>query len=232
MSSTHKTSVRRRCAAMFLASALAGGALAAGSLTTASAQPAPPEPSGHLRTVIVGTAKIELKESPRNRAITSTSNPNMDCNWYSGYWKTSGDDICSKRSGGVKYRSNNWCADFVRYVWSVSGTRTKGFDPFAGSFYRASKTYGTGTYHSKASGYTPKPGDAVLYDWDGKPDLGTNGWGVDHVGIVIAYKKGAKYPLTTIEGNTAPDGKKGPIGTFERHRVTSQVVGYVAPKKK
>jgi hypothetical protein len=71
----------------------------------------------------------------------------------------------------------------------------------------------------------PKPGDAVLYDWDGsRPSLGHNGWDVDHVGIVTGYANGR---LSTIEGNVSGGASRD--GVFAKNRDTKRVVGYVQP---
>ncbi|MEU6761844.1 CHAP domain-containing protein [Streptomyces sp. NPDC046853] len=222
MSGTTKSSVRRP-AVLLLASALTGGALAAGSLTTTASAA-----SGPLRADIVKTATIEKNNPTHNREKPK------GCNFYSGYWKTSGDNICSTSTGGVKWRSNNWCADFARYVWKKSDAKTKKIDPWAGSFYRAAKA-GTGTWHKRGS-YVPKPGDVVLYEWGpGKPTLGTNGWDIDHVGVVVKYRKSGKK-LTTIEGNTTKTSSgNGREGVYQRDRHNTErgdVVGYVSPEKR
>ncbi|MCX4672249.1 CHAP domain-containing protein [Streptomyces sp. NBC_01381] len=219
---SRKAPAYRRPAVVLLATAVAG-VVAAGSLTaTASAAPSP------LRMNIVKTATIE-KDNPKHNREKGNN-----CNFYSGYWKPSGDNICSTSTGGVKWRSNNWCADFVRYVWKNSGAKTKHTDPWAGSFYRAAKA-GTGKWHKRGS-YVPKAGDAVLYDWDGgTPSLGTNGWDVDHVGVVIQYRKSGKK-LTTIEGNTTKTSSgSGKEGVFKRTRYNTErgdVVGYVSPERR
>ncbi|MGW6456972.1 CHAP domain-containing protein [Streptomyces sp. NPDC055078] len=217
-----RTPVLRRRAVMFTVTALAGGAVAAGSLTTTASAASTP-----LRADIVKTATIEKNNPKHNREKKN------NCNFYSGYWKTSGDNICGTTTGGVKWRSNNWCADFARYTWKKAGARTKGIDPWAGSFYRAAKA-GTGTWHKRGS-YVPKPGDVVLYDWDGKPSLGNNGWDIDHVGVVVKYRKSGKK-LTTIEGNTTktPSGG-GTEGVYQRDRSNTErgdVVGYVSPERR
>lgn len=216
-----KTPVFRRPAVMLLVAGLAGGAVVGGSLTTTASAASSP-----LRADIVTRATAEKNNPKHNREAPK------NCNFYSGYWKTSGDNICSTSTGGVKWRANNWCSDFARYVWKKSGAKTKKIDPWAGSFYRAAKS-GTGTWHKRGS-YVPKPGDAVLYDWDGgKPSLGNNGWDVDHVGLVVKYRKSGKK-LTTIEGNTTKTSSgNGKEGVFQRSRSNTErgdVVGYVSPE--
>lgn len=181
---------------------------------TAGARPLPPDCVA-LRSCIVNVAKGAV-----NDAKTSRESGPANCNFYSGYWRTSGDDKCGKING-FKYRSNEWCADFARFVWMAGGARVTGLDPWAGSFYRARPS----RFHAKGSEYVPAPGDAVLYDWDGsRPSLGENGWDVDHVGIVTGYANGR---LSTIEGNVSGGASRD--GVFAKNRNTNRVVGYVQP---
>ncbi|MFE0106161.1 CHAP domain-containing protein [Streptomyces sp. NPDC059009] len=220
------SSTAHRKTVMLLTAVLASGAVTAGSLTTTASA----APGGNLtmRGKIVKKAVGEKNNAHHNREARK------NCNFYSGYWKTSGDNICSTSTGGVKWRSNEWCADFARYVWKKSGAKTSKIDPFAGSFYRAAKA-GTGKWHPRGS-YTPKPGDAVVYDWDGSsPSVGRNGWDIDHVGLVVKYRKSGKK-LTTIEGNTTKKASGGgKEGVYERTRhntKSGRVVGYISPEKR
>lgn len=219
----------RRAAALLLISALAGGALTAEAASAATASPrsSSAAAAASLPTTIKAKAQQQVKLSPRNREMSG------NCNYYSAVATApkSGSVGKCKKVGGLQWRTNNWCADFVRYVWKNSGARQKGTDAFAGSFYRARKSIGT--WHARGS-YVPKVGDAVLYDWDGgTPSLGNNGWDVDHIGIVIGYNPKTKA-LTTIEGNTTKNGKGGTEGVYQRTRYNTKagdVVGYVTPRK-
>jgi hypothetical protein len=177
----------------------------------------PPPPECGLRTCIVDWAKHEVTNSAHNR-----EQGRNNCNFYSGYWRTSGDDICGTING-TRWRSNNWCADFARWVWKQGGANVSGVDPWAGSFYRANRS--NGHYKSKASGYRPAPGDAVLYDWDGTPSLGNDGWDVDHVGV---FEKFSGSNIVVIEGNTS--GGASREGVFRKTRSTADVIGYVTPR--
>jgi hypothetical protein len=213
---------KRRIAALLLSVAAVFPASLLGAASASAATPAaidgPPPPDCGLRTCITDWARYEHDNTAHNREAGP-----QNCNFYSGYWGNSGDDICGWINGS-RWRSNEWCADFARYVWRQGGANVSGLDPWAGSFYRANKD--NGSYHSKGSGYIPAPGDAVIYDWDGSsPSLGTNGWDIDHVGIVESYASGT---LTAIEGNTS--GGASREGVFRQSRDTSRVVGYVSPR--
>ncbi|WP_216586764.1 CHAP domain-containing protein [Streptomyces brasiliscabiei] len=226
---TAKTSARRAATALLLISALAGGTLTAGaaSATTQSPRSDAAAAAVSLQTAIKNKARQQVGMSPRNRERAG------NCNYYSAVATSPKSGVVGscKKVGGLQWRTNNWCADFVRYVWKNSGARTKNTDAFAGSFYRARNSIGA--WHARGS-YVPKIGDAVLYDWDGgTPSLGTNGWDVDHIGIVIGYNAKTKA-LTTIEGNTTKSGNGGTEGVYQRTRYNTKagdVVGYVTPRK-
>ncbi len=232
--STTKKPARRTAATVLLISALAGGTLTAQAeaLTPPAAPSAAPSAAAgltQLQTAISKTAKKQVTMSPRNREKSG------NCNYYSAVATDpkSGDVGNCKKVGGLQWRTNNWCADFVRYVWKTAGAKTKNTDAWAGSFYRARNSIGA--WHARGS-YVPKVGDAVLYDWDGSsPSLGNNGWDVDHIGIVVGYDKNTKK-LTTIEGNTTKDGSSGSEGVYIKKKryntKAGDVVGYVSPKKR
>ncbi|MEU8385302.1 CHAP domain-containing protein, partial [Streptosporangium sp. NPDC048865] len=78
------------------------------------------------------------------------------------------------------------------------------------------KEYGTkhGTWHTRSSGYTPQPGDAVVFDWDQSGDI-------DHVGIVKSATSSTVY---TIEGNS---GDRIKANSYSRGNV--DIVGYSEP---
>lgn len=68
-----------------------------------------------------------------------------------------------------------------------------------------------------AKGYTPRPGDGIVFDWNG------NNSG-DHIGMV--YKADDDY-VYTIEGN------KGDAGTCGRRKLSKKngtILGYICPK--
>lgn len=229
-SMTTKAPARRTAAALLLISALAGGTLTAqAQALTPSAAPAEAAAQTPLQKAIGKTAKKQVSMSPRNREKAG------GCNYYSGVATDpkSGEVGNCMKVDGVQWRTNSWCADFVRYVWKNAGAKTKNTDAWAGSFYRARNSIGT--WHARGS-YVPKVGDAVLYDWDGSsPSLGNNGWDVDHIGIVVGYNKNTKR-LTTVEGNTTKTGSGGTEGVYQRtnryNTKAGDVVGYVTPKKR
>ena len=87
-----------------------------------------------------------------------------------------------------------WCACFVSWVANQAGYIEKNIIPkFAGcetgvNWFKAMKEW-------RESGYVPKPGDIIFFDWEVD---GT----VSHVGIVEKVENNKIY---TIEGNSTND---------------------------
>ena len=114
--------------------------------------------------------------------------------------------LLSDYSDGNAYEE--WCADFVSYVYKQSGAafsggeRGNGWDEYNANNIR----YMGFTYHAAGSGYVPKPGDVAYFNYSG-----------GHVEIVI---KGGKHP-TFIYGDS---GTIDPItgnGDMAENQITS-----------
>src|SRR5690606_16225425 len=101
-------------------------------------------------------------------------------------------------SSGVQWRISDWCADFVKYVWKTAGVTYADIPETSGGvitgWASSLRDYGVkyGTWRTRSSGYTPQPGDAVVFDWNGDGVI-------DHVGIVTSANSSTVY---TIEGNS------------------------------
>jgi hypothetical protein len=113
-----------------------------------------------------------------------------------------------------------WCADFVSYVYKQAGTpftagETNGWDENI-----ASNIQNMGfTLHPASSGYVPKPGDVAYFDYAG-----------GHVEIVVS---GGTTP-TFVYGNSATIDPTTGNGEMEANTITSkgsegQVVYYLSP---
>ncbi|MEV0388080.1 FG-GAP-like repeat-containing protein [Nonomuraea sp. NPDC050643] len=167
------------------------------------------------RSGIVSTATSELNNSSRNHESPAGSG----CNYYTGYfrsWKPA--DGCPS-TDGVQWRDSDWCADFVKYVWSKSGVTHAGIpegDGGLSGWAYSLRDYGQkyGTWRTRGSGYTPQPGDAITFDWDNDGDI-------NHVGIVTSA---TSTTVHTIEGNS---GNRTQRNSYSRDDV--EIEGYSAP---
>ncbi|WP_326550240.1 FG-GAP-like repeat-containing protein [Micromonospora sp. NBC_01813] len=133
-----------------------------------------------------------------------------------------GKTNCSPHSGYYNSCGIHWCANFARWVWSQAGvTPVTGLNSWAQSF----KVYGFAhnTYHAR-SGYTPQPGDAVIFDWNpGQADDHP----IDHVAIVTAVSGGKVYYTGGNQGSGAPTVTQV---TAENMSLSSGYIdGYVSP---
>jgi hypothetical protein len=125
-------------------------------------------------------------------------------------------------SGGVRLVDNDWCADFAKYVWKGAGVTHASesedsggvLTGMASSFRDYGMTYGT--WHSRASGYVPAPGDSLVFDWEGDGVI-------DHVGIVSSADSST---INTIEGNS---GTPGAVRVRNYSPSNVDIVGYAAP---
>ncbi|GIJ45167.1 hypothetical protein Val02_20530 [Virgisporangium aliadipatigenens] len=113
-----------------------------------------------------------------------------------------------------------WCAEFARWVWRHGGiTDYAGLDGWAQSF----KQYGEkrGTYHSRGSGYTPQPGDAIVFDWD---HSSADDHPIDHVAIVESVSSSS---VNIIGGN---QGDASVVSRRTYSRSNADIIGYSEPK--
>jgi hypothetical protein len=102
----------------------------------------------------------------------------------------------------------NWCAIFVIWVWSQAGANTSGLNADVSSFENNPNVQ----WHSP-SGYTPQPGDAVIW--------ADSSGAVQHVGIVTGYG-GSLNSEYSVNGNWQDFYSQGQvIWDEEAHSINS-----------
>ena len=89
-----------------------------------------------------------------------------------------------------------WCGSFVMWCAAQVGFKAMPSVVYTPSGASAFQGKGQWANHETAK---PKPGDVVFFNFDNK--------GIEHVGLVV--KDNADGTVTTVEGNTVPDGKTG-----------------------
>lgn len=99
--------------------------------------------------------------------------------------------------------SDDWCAGFVSAIAGECDNIAANMVPSEVSVNKMTQAFiDAGNYKTADSGYSPKAGDIVFYDWQ-QGSEGTDPVGsADHVGIVKSNEGGT---LTVIEGNTDQD---------------------------
>ena len=122
-------------------------------------------------------------------------------------------------TNGSKYgHSTAWCAYFISWCARQEGIPTSVIRHAGGA--SSDTMLGPGCYVDKSTGYIPKRGDLVIYDWNG--DHGGRSNKGDHVGIVTRVDSNYVY---TIEGNY--------VGRVVERRVALDnryIQGYGRPK--
>jgi len=114
---------------------------------------------------------------------------------------------------GVSY-GYHWCAAFVSWCLRHSGVPEE-VAVTEVSCNRMLQWYRqNGTYHARQSGYTPLPGDLILFhDGSGIPH---------HVGLVLGVNGGRVH---VIDGN----GKEDNVATHVYHHNSAKILGYCVP---
>ncbi|MFN8611997.1 MAG: CHAP domain-containing protein [Vulcanimicrobiota bacterium] len=167
-----------------------GGGGASGSTADSSATSGPPGP-GAQGALDRARSMIGLNEHSNTAAINKVT-----------------------EESGINSSTTPWCAAFAinilkdAGILDTSGLKNPNYCPEIVSWAKQK-----GIWMERNS--TPKPGDAILFDWEGD---GTS----DHIGIVEKVEGGK---ITTIEGNSSDSVKRNSyeIGS-------SKILGFVKTK--
>ena len=120
-----------------------------------------------------------------------------------------------------------WCTTFVLWCFNKAGNALGvklygSIVPSGGNCNSMISWYqNKGRYHTRSSGYTPKKGDLVFFDWSGNGSS-------QHVGIVNGISGSTVY---TIEGNCSGAVKERTYTTSgsKPYNNISAIMGYGAP---
>jgi hypothetical protein len=138
---------------------------------------------------------------------------------------STGYPLSSSQDGGyTKYGASfgdstgAWCAYFVSWCAIQAGISTS-VVPRIGNCNTAVNWYRNHSeYYDRSTGYNPKTGDIIFYNWSG-------GSSAQHVGIITGVSGNNIY---TVEGNT--DSSLGyRCNSKVRNKTASYIVGYGVP---
>jgi hypothetical protein len=147
------------------------------------------------------------------------------CNQYSAYWGSGSD------CGNGNY-AEAWCADFAAWAWAQAGVsftyawETGDINGGAISFYNWAVA--NGSWHPAGSGYTPQPGDVVVYAQDTSY--------AQHAAVVTSYTPGDAGP-NVVDGDwwSFDGGSNGGVAAATdqsivvANGVTYPILGYASP---
>jgi hypothetical protein len=127
------------------------------------------------------------------------------------------ETLLNTYTGGSPYEE--WCADFVSYVYKEAGFPFTGGETNRWDENIAGNIQNMGFTYHQVSGYVPKPGDVAYFDYSG-----------GHVEIVVS---GGSTP-TFVYGNSAIIDPATGNGEMEANTIASkgsegQVVYYLSP---
>ncbi|MGN0458325.1 MAG: CHAP domain-containing protein [Eubacterium sp.] len=156
--------------------------------------------AGEIRSKIISVAEKEV-------GYKGTSSYSKYGEWY-GY------------QGG-------WCTTFALWVFNKAGQALNvelygNIVPSGGNCNSMISWFkNKGRYHTRSSGYKPKKGDLVFFDWSGNGSS-------QHVGIVNYVESSTVY---TIEGNCSAEVKKRKYTTTgsKPYNNVSSIMGYGSP---
>ncbi len=111
-----------------------------------------------------------------------------------------------------------WCAIFVSWCARQAGIGLPQLPNFASCTAGRNRFRQMGIWKERSSGYAPRRGDLILFDWDADPSL------AEHVGIVTGVDKSYVYTVEGNSGNTVREKRYS--------RNSSCVLGYASWKEK
>lgn len=162
--------------------------------------------TGHHIADLIGVARTQLGYTELS---TSTGMPLVagQDGGYTKYGASFGDS------------TGPWCAYFIAWCASQAGIPSSVLPRLGNCGSLADWYKARSKYYLPSSGYIPKTGDIIFYNWSGRLN-----W-EQHVGIVTGVSGDSVY---TIEGNTGSSHGFRCEGKT-RSRSSSYIIGYAAP---
>ena len=115
-----------------------------------------------------------------------------------------------------------WCAAWVTWVMRHAGVPADSVLNYKGCATASDWFAAQGRFRSRSSGYIPKPGDIIMYEWNPQNEGTAYDDGDDHTGIVERVEHGRVY---TIEGNNGGQCRRDWWGLTNAY-----ISGYCVPQ--
>lgn len=107
-------------------------------------------------------------------------------------------DYYNQITGLALPRGAAWCASWVTWVMRHAGVPVDSVLNYKGCATASEWFAARGRFMPRSSGYVPKPGDIIMYEWNPQNEGTAYDDGDDHTGIVEKFENGIVH---TIEGN-------------------------------
>jgi len=121
------------------------------------------------------------------------------------------------------HSNNNWCADFVKWVWQNSGVNVNGINGLASSVYTAAVNKTNGSVAHTASSYVPQPGDAIVFKTSANGSFA-------HVAIVYSsYSNGKIDIINGSSGKNNVDIQRNQNGRVGQTAEGMYIQSFVTP---
>lgn len=114
-----------------------------------------------------------------------------------------------------------WCAAWVTWVMRHAGVPLDSVLNYKGCTTASEWFAAQGRFRPNSSGYIPKPGDIIMYEWNPENEGTPYDDGDDHTGIVERVENGKVY---TIEGNNGGQCRRDWWGL-----TNAKISGYCIP---
>jgi hypothetical protein len=149
-----------------------------------------PDTAGDV--VSIADAQIDVPDDPASNNFSNDCNPYTTLAGNFHNLQGCGDtESNGPYFNGVETVSEEWCADFAKWVWEEAGVEADlaGLNPLSGSFYSWAENQGENPQFNN----TPEVGDAVLFYPPGDPV--TEYGAVAHVGLVTSVNSNGTVDL-------------------------------------
>jgi hypothetical protein len=178
----------------------------------------------HTSPSIVGlpqTLRLRIIQAAQSTVGYQDNPVGTFCNYFTAYWGA------GTRCGNGN-NSEEWCADFVAWVWRVAGTGVPyGFkagelNGAAASVFQWAVRHGT--WHPAGGSYHPQWGDIAVYG------LNISGTFADHVAIVTNVAPGNAGP-DVVNGDWWSSNNGGVVAETNETTATGtdSLSGYASP---
>lgn len=178
-------------------------------LNAANANLPPAGGDSTLRTKVADLANKEFSNVDGHKYEKPLTNPSSNCNFFTAALGLGSTTFDGGKPCATGYRSEEWCADFAKWVYKNSGASVANLTAAAYS----AKNYAS--YQTVSSGRRPQVGDLAVWA------------AISHVGIVVAVDSTGRP--TVVSGNSYNPNDGLDTAIHKNSYSVSTFQGFAAP---